>query len=88
MSNPATVPSYVIDRIREATAHGAAKRAAKAAPSARKTPTGATTEVLLDLTQQDKADMAVALGRAEAQVEALALALRAMGVPADLIRAI
>ena len=89
MSNPAAnIDSYILDRIQEAAEHGAAKRKAKAAPSARPTPKGATTETILALTQEDKADLSVALGRAEAQVEALALALRALGVPADIIRAI
>ena len=86
MSNPTANNALALDLIREATQHGIAKRKAKAAPSARQTPKGATTEVLLDLTQKDKADLSVALGRAEAQVEALALALRVLGVPADIIR--
>ena len=89
MSNPAAnIDSYTMNLIREAAAHGAAKRKAKAAPRARPTPKGATTETILALTQEDKADLSVALGRAAAQVEALALALRALGVPADIIRAI
>ena len=79
---------YVLARLADAAKHGKVREEHKAAAIDRETPAGATDAELLDLTQQDAADLRVALGRAEAQVNHLCLALLALGVPKDIVRAI
>jgi hypothetical protein len=76
---------FVLSRLKVATEHGKVREERKAAVIDRETPKGATITELLDLAQQDGADLRVALGRAEAQVEHLCLALIALGVPKDIV---